>query len=82
MSKSLKNFITIRELLEDYDADVFRFFVLSAHYRSPIDFSKELLNQSESTLNSLRNFYSLLDCEECDEESNYDKLLTLKKKLL
>ena len=41
MSKSLHNFITIRELLKDWDADTFRFFVLSTHYRSPIDFSKE-----------------------------------------
>ena len=40
MSKSLGNFITINELLEEYSPDVFRFFVLSTHYRSPIDFSK------------------------------------------
>ncbi len=47
MSKSLHNFITIRELLEDWDADTFRFFVLSTHYRSPIDFSKDSLHQSD-----------------------------------
>ena len=74
MSKSLKNFITIRDLLEDYNGDVFRFFVLSTHYRSPIDFSKELLHQAEKTLNNLRNFYATLDCGEAVADSDYDKL--------
>ena len=46
MSKSLGNFITIREILQDYAPEVFRFFVLSTHYRSPIDFSESALQQS------------------------------------
>ena len=57
MSKSLNNFITIRELLKEYDADVFRFFVLSTHYRSPIDFSKESLHQSEKSLDKIKKYY-------------------------
>ncbi|MCF0226784.1 MAG: cysteine--tRNA ligase [Methanobrevibacter sp.] len=57
MSKSLNNFITIRELLEEVDADTFRFFILSTHYRSPIDFSKDNLHQANATLNSIRNYY-------------------------
>ncbi len=57
MSKSLNNFITIRELLEEVDADTFRFFVLSTHYRSPIDFSKSNLHQAEATLKSIKNYY-------------------------
>lgn len=57
MSKSLNNFITIRELLEEVEADTFRFFVLSTHYRSPIDFSKDNLHQAAATLNRIRNYY-------------------------
>ena len=58
MSKSLGNFITIREILRDYDPEVFRFFVLSTHYRSPIDFSESALQQSE---NSLHRIYKLIE---------------------
>ncbi len=58
MSKSLNNFITIRELLEEVEPDTFRFFVLSTHYRSPIDFSKDNLHQAEATLNRIRNYYA------------------------
>ena len=47
MSKSLGNFFTIKEVLERYDAEVLRFFLLSAHYRSPIDFSDQNLKESE-----------------------------------
>lgn len=58
MSKSLGNFITIRELLENHDPEVFRFFVLSTHYRSPIDFSETALEQSG---NSLKRIYKLME---------------------
>lgn len=57
MSKSLNNFITIRELLKDYTPETFRFFVLSTHYRSPIDFSKDSLKQAEKSLNKIQKFY-------------------------
>ncbi|RNC68016.1 MAG: cysteine--tRNA ligase [Desulfuromonadales bacterium] len=50
MSKSLGNFFTIKEVLEKYDAEVLRFFLLSAHYRSPIDFSDQNLKESEAGL--------------------------------
>ena len=43
MSKSLKNFITIRDLLNDFDGDVIRFFILNKHYRSKIDFSHKVM---------------------------------------
>ena len=74
MSKSLHNFITIRELLEDWDADTFRFFVLSTHYRSPIDFSKDSLHQSEKSLERIKKFYSALDVESSDVESDLEAL--------
>ncbi|MBA6412072.1 cysteine--tRNA ligase [Parahaliea sp. F7430] len=53
MSKSLGNFRTVRELLQSYRGEVLRFALLSAHYRSPLNFSAELLEQAEATLGSL-----------------------------
>ncbi len=53
MSKSLGNFRTVRDLLKNYRGEVLRFALLSAHYRSPLNFSVELLDQAESTLASL-----------------------------
>ncbi len=50
MSKSLGNFFTIKEVLDKYDAEVLRFFLLSAHYRSPIDFSDQNLREAEAGL--------------------------------
>ncbi|MCD7781213.1 MAG: cysteine--tRNA ligase [Methanosphaera sp.] len=55
MSKSLGNFITIKQLLENYEPDVYRFFVLSTHYRSPIDFSDDILKQAENSLERIQN---------------------------
>ncbi|MDD2682692.1 MAG: cysteine--tRNA ligase [Candidatus Cloacimonetes bacterium] len=57
MSKSLKNFFTARDILEEYDAEVIRFFFLSKHYRSPIDFTRELIEESGK---ALQNFYKAL----------------------
>ena len=78
MSKSLHNFITIRELLKDYAADTFRFFVLSTHYRSPIDFSKDSLHQSEKSLERIKKYYELLDSEG-NNKSDYQVLINRKK---
>ena len=50
MSKSLGNFFTVREISERYDLQVLRFFMLSAHYRSPLNFSAELMEASKSGL--------------------------------
>ena len=50
MSKSLGNFFTIREVLQRYDPETLRFFILSAHYRSPIDFSDQNLDEAQSGL--------------------------------
>lgn len=61
MSKSLGNFITIRDLLKEYDGDVFRFFVLSTHYRSPIDFSKDSLHQAKKSLERIKNYINTLN---------------------
>ncbi len=53
MSKSLGNFRTVRDLLGSYRGEVLRFALLSAHYRSPLNFSAELLDQAENTLAGL-----------------------------
>lgn len=50
MSKSLGNFVTIRDVSESYDLMVLRFFMLSAHYRGPINFSKELMEAAKNGL--------------------------------
>ena len=50
MSKSLGNFFTVREIGEKYDLQVLRFFMLSAHYRSPLNFSADLMEAAKSGL--------------------------------
>jgi len=53
MSKSLGNFFTIREVLKKYDAEVVRFFILRAHYRSPLNYSDQHLDDAKSALTRL-----------------------------
>jgi cysteinyl-tRNA synthetase len=53
MSKSLGNFFTIRDMLAKYDAEALRFFLLGTHYRSPIDFSDQQLEDATRTLDRL-----------------------------
>ncbi len=55
MSKSKGNFFTIREISQEIDLEIVRFFMLSAHYRHPINFSKDLLEQSKTALGRLYN---------------------------
>ena len=59
MSKSLGNFFTIREVLERYDAEVVRFFILRAHYRSPLNYSDAHLDDAKRSLDSL--YFTLRD---------------------
>lgn len=53
MSKSEGNFFTVREILEKYDAEVVRFFLLSVHYRHPVNFSRELVESAASGLDRI-----------------------------
>ncbi len=53
MSKSLGNFFTIREVLQKYDAEVVRFFILRAHYRSPLNYSDQHLDDARAALTRL-----------------------------
>jgi len=55
MSKSKGNFFTVRDISKEFDLEVVRFFMLSAHYRNPVNFSDEMLRQSEAGLERLYN---------------------------
>jgi len=80
MSKSLGNFFTVRDISEKYDLQVLRFFMLSAHYRSPLNFSAELMeaakNGYERIVTSVDNLKYLLENAKTQELSdNEEKLL-------
>ena len=61
MSKSLGNFFTVREVAEKYDLQVLRFFMLSAHYRSPLNFSAELMQTAKISLDRILTCAGKLD---------------------
>ena len=77
MSKSLGNFRTVREISEQYDLQVLRFFMLSAHYRSPLNFSAELMEASknglERIINATDNLKHLLGAATVEEMSVEEK---------
>jgi len=63
MSKSLGNFKTVRQISEEYDLQVLRFFMLSAHYRSPLNFSREMMDGAKASLDRiLTAMEHLRDC--------------------
>ena len=68
MSKSLNNFFTAREILEEYDADAVRFLMLSGHYRIQINFTKELLDSAKASIERLYN--GINNLENLKEEVN------------
>lgn len=74
MSKSLKNFITIRDVLEKYDGKVLRFFFASNHYRTPINFNYEVLEQSKNALERINDFMRNLK-----NSKGKDNLILIKK---
>lgn len=80
MSKSLGNFFTVREIGEKYDLQVLRFFMLSAHYRSPLNFSAELMEAAKNGLDRIKtaadNLRFLLNNAKVEEltETEQEKL--------
>ncbi len=60
MSKSLGNFFTIREILKKYDAETVRFFIIRAHYRSPLNYSDAHLDDARASLKRLYTALSLV----------------------
>lgn len=81
MSKSLGNFSTVRDILQKYEGETVRFFMLSAHYRNPINFADTLMEQAKSAVERvytcLDNLYFLLenseDRELSEAETEYSK---------
>lgn len=79
MSKSLNNFFTIRDVLAKHDAEVVRYFLVSSHYRSPVNYSQEALEQAHASLSrlygALRHLpdvsLTLLDSEVQDISKNF-----------
>ncbi|MDR3363515.1 MAG: cysteine--tRNA ligase [Clostridiales Family XIII bacterium] len=61
MAKSKGNFFTVRDILKNYDGEAVRYFLLAGHYRSPIDFSRELMEQSKNALARMRNARDTLE---------------------
>ncbi|MGB9715756.1 MAG: cysteine--tRNA ligase [Thermodesulfovibrionales bacterium] len=70
MSKSLGNFFTVREILDKFDPEVLRLFLLSTHYRSPIEFSDEQLRETEVSLD--RYYSTILRVNSFLEEDRVD----------
>ena len=84
MSKSLGNFFTVRDIREHYSGDVIRFFLLSGHYRSPINFSDSLMEQSKQGYDRIATAIETLEflmANGTDEaiENEADKLAALDK---
>ena len=78
MSKSLGNFITVRDSLKMCSPAVLRFFLISAHYRSPLDFNSEALKTAERNLERLvRSLKRFRDIPERDSQTSEDKKLLL-----
>jgi len=73
MSKSLGNFFTVRDVAKEFDYEVIRFFMLSAHYRSPINFSKDLM---EAAASALERIYTCLSSMSFFMESAKERALT------
>lgn len=71
MGKSLGNFVTIKELLEKFDPEAMRFFVLSTHYRSPVDFTWERIEQASNSLERLYNTIENIEVALRESDTSY-----------
>lgn len=80
MSKSLGNFFTVREIGEKYDLQVLRFFMLSAHYRSPLNFSADIMESSKSALD--RIVTAVDNCKHVIETAAVDELTAVEEEKL
>ena len=70
MSKSLDNFFTVREVLKQYDAESVRYFLISGHYRSQLNYSQENLDQARSSLERIYTALRGVEPVECELEGN------------
>lgn len=72
MSKSLGNFFTIRDVLGQYHPEILRYFIINSHYRSPLNYSDETLNQSKA---ALEGYYLALDGLDIQQDAALDEEL-------
>ena len=72
MSKSLGNFFTVRDISRNYDLEIIRFFMLSAHYRNPVNFSREMLEQAKNGL--IRLYNAKRDLEHAAENADREDM--------
>ncbi|MDO5718732.1 MAG: cysteine--tRNA ligase [Tissierellia bacterium] len=77
MSKSLDNFFLVRDIAKEYDREIIRLWLISAHYRNPINFSKEVMEQTKNALERMYNAKEKLERlkETAREEGEYDQNL-------
>jgi cysteinyl-tRNA synthetase len=79
MSKSLGNFFTVREVLKQYRPEIIRFFILSSHYRSPLNYSDESLNEAYSALTrlytALRGVDSIDSAVDTDYKARFEQAM-------
>jgi cysteinyl-tRNA synthetase len=71
MSKSLGNFFTVREVLKQYRPEIIRFFILSSHYRSPLNYSDEQLNEAHAALTRLYTALRGVEIVESEIDADY-----------
>lgn len=83
MSKSLGNYIEVPDLIKDYDINAIRFFMLSTHYSSPIDFSKKSMEFAKNSLQRIQNFiFSLNNIDGLENEKISQKLEDAKERFM
>lgn len=76
MSKSLGNFVLVHDIIKEVDPDVLRFFMISVHYRSPINYNMELVESAKAGLERIRNSYQAIEEREAiasdiEDQSDY-----------
>jgi cysteinyl-tRNA synthetase len=76
MSKSLDNFFTVREVLKTFRPEIIRFFILSSHYRSPLNYSNEQLEDAKAALTRLYTALRDVDIESATCDAHYQKRFT------
>ena len=80
MSKSLNNFFLVKDVLEKYSGDALRYFLLSTHYRSPLDFSDERLEEAEKNMGKLKDVIARIkEMEKEDGKVETNESVSLKK---
>lgn len=83
MSKSLGNFMLVKDIKKEFDLETLRFFLLSAHYRTPINFSREIMEQMENALGRIYNGKNNLEylLERAEEKDGNEKEIQLEEQI-